>query len=114
MFREPSWNDHCAECAAEHVRQSTGRDVWSELGCAGPPRGWREAADLYRRHGVSSLADLVTVVLGPSTDRRLAMRGDIVMVDGALGICRGELVEFIDRILPLSRASRAWRVVPAA
>jgi hypothetical protein len=33
------------------------------------------------------------------------MRGDIAMVDGALGIVRGELVECMDRMQPIARAS---------
>ena len=112
-FRAPEWNYHCAAFAAEHVRAATGRDIWAELGSEGPPGSWRDAASLYRRQNVRSLAELVSRVLGEPVDRKLAMRGDIVMADGALGICRGELVEFLDRMLPLSRACCAWRVTKA-
>jgi hypothetical protein len=103
----PEWSGHCAEPAVEQLKQATGRDLWAELGC---PRSWREAADFYRKLGVTNLNDAVTKVLGKPINPKCAMRGDIVMVDGALGICRGEWVECIDRMQPLARASYAWRV----
>lgn len=106
--RDPSWERHCADLAIERVAEATGRDVWAELG--GKPANNREAADLYRRNGARCLADLVTKVLGPPVDRKMARRGDICMVDGALGICRGEWVECFDRMQPLQRAAAAWRV----
>lgn len=105
---DPDWTGHCAEPAVEAVRKATGRDVWAELG--GCPRSWREAADLYRRHEVTSLSEFVTLVLGPPVDPKQAMRGDIAMVDGALGIVRGELVECMDRMQPIARASRCWHI----
>lgn len=101
---EPDWDCHCAEPAVEAVK---GRDVWAELG--GCPRSWKEAAALYRRMGVRNLAEAVTKVLGEPIDPRQAMRGDVVMVDGALGICRGEWVECLDRMQPMSRAQKVWR-----
>ncbi len=85
--------------------------MWAELG--GCPRSWAQAAVLYRRIGVRTLADAVTKVLGPPVDPKQAMRGDVVMVDGALGICRGELVECLDRMQPIARAQCAWRVIAA-
>lgn len=100
----PEWDGHCAELAAAHI---PGRDIWVELG--GCPRSWKEAGDLYRREGVRTLGELVTKVLGPPVDPKLARRGDIVMADGALGICRGDLCEFLDRMQPLERATAAWR-----
>jgi hypothetical protein len=99
---DPSWERHCAEPAVE----AAGID-WVQLG--GCPRSWREAAELYRRLGVRCLADAVTVVLGPPIPVKQAMRGDIVMVDGALGICRGEWAEFLDHMQPMKRATQAWR-----
>lgn len=105
---EPDWARHCADAAIERVNEATGRDVWAELG--GCPRTWREGAALYRRIGGRNLADLVTHVLGAPVEPKRAMRGDICMVDGALGICRGEWVECFDRMQPLGRASAAWRV----
>lgn len=102
---EPHWQGHCAEFAAREVGKS-GRDIWAELG--GCPRSWREAADLYRRLGCRSLAEVVTIVLGAPNDPRKAMRGDIVMIDGALGVCRGELAEFLDGMQPMTKATAAW------
>lgn len=105
---EPDWDWHCADVAIQRVREATGRDIWAELG--GKPNNHREGAELYRRNGATMLADLVTKVLGPPVDPKRAMRGDICMVDGALGICRGEWVECFDRMQPLGRATAAWRI----
>lgn len=105
---DPDWSFHCAEPAVERASEALARDVWADLG--GCPRGWKEAAALYRRIGATCLADCVTYVLGQPVDPKMAVRGDICMVDGALGICRGEWVECIDRMQPLGRATQAWRV----
>jgi hypothetical protein len=85
-----------------------GRDIWAELG--GCPRSWREAADLYRRHGCRTLAEVVSKVLGPPIDPKRAMRGDVVMVRGALGICRGELADCMGAMVPMGEAEMAWPV----
>lgn len=99
---------HCAELAADAVREASGRDIWAELG--GCPRSWREAADVYRRLGARTLAGAVTAVLGdPLASPRLARRGDIAIVRGALGVVRGELIECMGANVPLGEAGRAWR-----
>lgn len=106
---DPDWRTrHCAEPVVDAIVAATGRDIWAELG--GCPRTWREAAALYRRVGVRSLACVVTSVLGPPVDRKRARRGDIVMVRGALGICRGDLVECFGATVPIAQAERAWRL----
>lgn len=108
-YSDPDWRTrHCGELAVEAVDAASGRDVWAELG--GCPRDWREAAALYRRIGVRTLADAVTHVLGEPIAPRRAMRGDVVMVDGALGVCRGDWIECLDRMQPMKRAQKAWRV----
>jgi hypothetical protein len=56
------------------------------------------------------LRQFVTAILGEPINRRQAMRGDIAMVDNALGVVRGEWVECADRMQPLSRVQCAWRV----
>ena len=106
---DPDWRTrHCAEPVVEHIRKKTGRDLWAELG--GCPRSWREAGAVYRRAGVRSLAGLVTKLLGDPVDRRLARRGDIAMVRGALGICRGEIIECCGAVLSLKEAERVWHI----
>lgn len=98
---------HCAELAADAVNQASGRDIWAELG--GVPRGWKQAADLYRRHGCRTLAQMVTKVLGaPLASPKLAMRGDIVMVQRALGVCRGDLAVCIGATHPMRQVELAW------
>src|SRR5206468_4512404 len=82
---DPDWRTgHCAEPAVERLKQATGRDLWAELG--GVPRSPRAAAAFYRRLGVTCLADAVTAILGDPVDPKLAMRGDVALVDDALGI----------------------------
>ena len=107
MF-EPDWERHCAEPAVEAVRRATGRDLWAELG--GCPRTWKEAAALYRRCGGCSLSDVVTAALGPPVAPKQARRGDVCIMGNALGICRGDLVEYPNATFPLSQAEKAWRV----
>lgn len=104
----PDWDCHCADHAVRWVAEATGRDVWSELG--GCPASPREAADLYRRLRVRSLREAVGVVLGPEVSVSHAMRGDVVMAQNALGVCRGDLAEFMDRMLPMKAVECAWRV----
>jgi len=113
----PDWRTkHCAEpaiAAAAAARGLNAEDLWATLG--GCPRSWREAAALYRRLGVRSLAEAVSAVLGPPfASPRLARRGDVVMAQGALGLCRGGLAEFLGRegatMLPMRAAEIAWPV----
>jgi hypothetical protein len=104
VISDPDWRTrHCAEPAADRIRDATGRDVWRELG--GVPRSPKEAAAIFRRLKVRSLKGAVTKLLGKPIDPKLAMRGDIAMVDNALGIVRGEWIECVDRMQPIGRAS---------
>lgn len=106
---DPDWRTrHCAEPVADAIREAKGRDVWAELG--GCPRSWREAAALYRRAGVRSLAEVVTRVLGEPIDRKLARRGDVAMVRGALGIVRGEVAECFGATVPMREAEAVWPI----
>ena len=98
--------ENCIEPAAAWIKAATGRDIWAELG--GKPADWREAAALYRRLGVRCLAEAVVKLMGPPASPLMARRGDLVMVDGALGICRGEVAECLGATVPMRRADRAW------
>lgn len=110
----PEWGWHCADFAAAHLKALTGRDIVAELG--GMPRGPREAAELYRRFGATDLRGVITALLGKPDAGSKAMRGDVVLVRSgsiaALGICRGELIECADNMLPASRAECCWKVSP--
>jgi hypothetical protein len=64
---------------------------------------------VYERLGVRCLADAVTKVVGPPIDPKQARRGDIVMKGSALGICRGDLAEFANLMLPMREVEKAWR-----
>lgn len=105
---DPDWRTrHCAEPVVEAIWASSGRDIWAELG--GCPRSWREAAALYRRAGVRSLQDLATNLLGDPIERKRARRGDVVMVRGGLGLCRGEHAEMCGAVVPMREAEAVWR-----
>lgn len=104
---DPTWHRHCGDLAAEAVAKASGRDIWAEVG--GAPRSWRQAAALYRRLGARTLEEVVTALLGPALSPRRATRGDVVMVDGSLGVCRGEVAECMGATVPMRRASKAWR-----
>jgi Domain of unknown function (DUF6950) len=90
------------------VRAATGRDVAAEIG--GWPNGWREAASIYRRLGVRTLAEAVSLLLGPPIPTRRARRGDVVMAQGSLGICRGEVAMFLGGALKMREIEAAWSV----
>jgi hypothetical protein len=106
------WQRHCADRAVEAVREAHGRDIWAELG--GSPRSWKACAALYRRMGVRTIDQAVTAVLGaPHPTVRHAHRGDIALVQGSLGIVRGDLIECLGGdgesvMLAIGAASKAW------
>lgn len=104
---EPEWCWHCVDKASEHYRSVTGESLWMKAGVAAP-RSPRQAADVFRKLGVRNLKDAFTQVLGEPVNPKLAMRGDLVMVNNALGICRGEWVECADAMQPLRLAECAW------
>lgn len=99
---DPDWTFHCAEFADARA----GTQLEAALG--GWPRSWTEAGTLYRRFGVRTLGDLVSKLLEEIPPLQ-AKRGDVVMIDDALGVCRGEWAEFMDRMQPMRKAQRAWR-----
>jgi hypothetical protein len=105
---DPDWDGHCAEPAVARLKEATGRDLWGELG--GCPRSWREAAAFYRKLGVRNLKGAVTKVLGKPQSPLRAMRGDIVLIGGALGVVRGDLVECLDGMKPIGAAECAWPI----
>lgn len=112
---EPGWDAHCVDFIARHYKAVTGKNLWRVLHhrC---PRSAREAAELYRKLGVTNLRDAVGKVLGAPLGPAFAMRGDIVLVMSgniaALGIVRGDLIECMDNTLPITRAECAWRLSP--
>lgn len=109
---DPDWAWHCAEPAVAAVAKATGRDIWAELG--GCPRSWAQARDLYQRIGARCLADCMTYLFGSPIEPKIARRGDICLQSNrhgaALGVCRGDVVEYFNVTLPLSEAAAAWRV----
>jgi hypothetical protein len=108
----PEWSWHCCDVAAAHVKELTGRDIAAEFGEM--PRSARAAADLYRRLGATDLEGVVSRLLGAAQPAASAMRGDIVLVKSgriaALGICRGEIIECADNVVPIGRAECCWPI----
>lgn len=109
----PDWDWHCVDFVGEHYKQATGKNLWRVLHHRAP-RSSREAASLFRKLGVANFKEAVSKVLGPPKQPAFAMRGDIVLVMSgaipALGICRGDLIECADNMLPISRAECAWQI----
>lgn len=99
---EPEWGWNCADFS----NAAAGVEIEKRIGPL--PLDWREAAALYRRFEVTNLGDLLARLF-EEVPTLQARRGDLVMVDGALGVCRGEWAEFMDRMQPMRRATRAWR-----
>ena len=106
---EPTWECHCVDRAAEHYHAVTGTSLWAKSGVKAP-RNAKQTAAVFRVLGVRTLKAALSKVLGKPVRPAFAMRGDLVMVDNAVGICRGEWVEMIDRMQPISRAECAWRI----
>lgn len=107
-MRDPDWDWHCADHAARAVEASTGRKLWEEVGVK--PRDARSGAAVLRKLKAKNLKQAVTALLGKPVSILRARRGDIVMVDNALGICRGEWVECLDAMQPLARGECAWPI----
>lgn len=97
---EPDWSRNCVDVAG-------GEDAWILIG--GRPNSWREAAAIYRRLGVKTLADAVTALLGkPLSSPKQARRGDIIMVRGSLGRCCGEVAECLGAVVKMRDVDLAW------
>lgn len=95
--------------AAAAARGITPEEFWAALG--GEPKGWKDAAVLYRRLGARTLTDAVTAVLGqPLASTRLARRGDVVMAQRCLGICRGDTVITLGDAVQMRDAEKAWSI----
>ena len=70
---------------------------------------WKEAAALYRSHGVRELSGLLDLYF-ERISPRFARRGDLVMSKGHLCICRGEVIEAVNGCFPIGIADKAWRL----
>ncbi len=108
MTAEPTWDWHCADFVAKHIKKTIRRDIWEELG--GRLDGNRTSADILRVLGVRSYKAAVTKLLGEPKPIALAMRDDIVLVRNALGICRGDFIECLDASHPIALGECAWSV----
>lgn len=107
---DPDWSDHCGDIWRAHVIDQTGRDICAITGPS--PRRPRDWVAMMRLLGVRDMAGVVSAVHGPSLPSfRRARRGDIARRGWALGIVRGETVEFYGgTMIPLGQVDQVWPV----
>jgi hypothetical protein len=108
-----SWgSSDCCLFAADWVQEATGIDPAAEY--RGRYRTEAGAARLLNRLGGSVEAAVDKALGMPLTSPLLAQRGDIALVDGALGIVIGGEVALMSEaglvLHPLAMAARAWRI----
>ncbi len=109
-----SWGRHdCCLFAADWVREATGADPAADW--RGRYRSASGARRILRQHFDGDVAAVATAVLGePLASPLLAQRGDVALVDGALGVVIGAEVALLGEaglaFHPLGTAARAWRV----
>ena len=104
------WDHHCGDVWRQAVQVAEGRDICDVVGPS--PRSRREWRVMMARNNARSLHDLVCLLHGDALPVRMARRGDLVMFGrGALGVCRGELVEFYGgALVPLAACACAWHL----
>lgn len=109
-----AWGTHdCATWVAGWGREVTGEDhaaAWrgrydTEVG----------AVRMIRRAGYRDMAQWVSEICGdPLAHRLMAQRGDVALVEGALGIVTGGQVALLGpqglAFRPLTDAALAWRI----
>lgn len=112
--RKFSWGTHdCALWTARVVEAMTGVDyaaAWrgqysSEFG----------ALKAIAKNGYEGLDEIVTKALGEPINKFMAQRGDVVIFDGALGVCVGSNCAFVTPddglcFVKLRQCVKAWRV----
>lgn len=105
----------CAMFAAGAIEAMTGVDPASEL--RGRYKSQTGAARVLKRSGAAKLAEWVSARFEEILPV-FAHRGDLVMVDGSLGVCVGGLAWFVGEengapglvARPMQDWERAWRV----
>jgi hypothetical protein len=108
------WGDHdCATWVADWRKIATGKDAATAW--RGKYTTERGALRQIKRAGFETMADWVDSILGDRLPTPLlAQRGDIALVQGALGIVTGAEVVAISPdglcVFDLSSAETAWRV----
>lgn len=105
-----AWGQHdCATWAFDVRAAITGiaRPAWSYTTEAGGRR-W------MKRQGWNGFAEAATAILGDPVPVLTAQRGDIVLMEGAFGVCLGAQVAFVAPVgltfRPLRACTMAWRV----
>lgn len=107
------WGLHdCATWAFDVRLALTGQDA--AVAWRGLYSTERGAARMLRRLGHDTLAGLCRAILGDPIQPLCAQRGDIVLADGAIGVCVGGAGVFVARegftSRPMGAAAMAWKV----
>ncbi len=64
---------------------------------------------MMRRVGARDMAGVLSTVHGAPIPYRQAMRGDLVKLGWAIGICRGDIAEFFGGVtMQMNRVDAAW------
>ncbi len=131
MTRPPDWPERLAVVLADWHAQPF---VWGRADCAHfalaclqavSGRDWyvlelpryhdaRSAARALKKLNARSVAGVTAQLLGPAIPASALGRGDLALVDGALGVCAGEKIWALCptglTALPRSSAQAGWRV----
>lgn len=108
------WGEHdCALWTASVVAAITGVDYAAEW--RGKYASELGAIKHLLRGGHQSVDSLATNTLGEPIAPLLAQRGDVMLFDGALGVCIGTAGAFVTleeglTFVPLAQCVKAWRV----
>lgn len=107
------WGVHdCATWAFDVRRAMTGQDAAAAW--RGRYSTAKGAARVLRRLGFTSLSGLCRSILGDAIQPLCAQRGDIVLCEGAIGVCVGSVALFVADAgvtsRPMGEATMAWRV----
>jgi hypothetical protein len=106
-------SNDCALFTAGAVAAMTGTDPLGSV--RGKWRSQAGAGRAIRQAGFASIEDWVSSLFDP-VEPVFVQRGDIVMIDGALGICIGKDAVFLAEEAPglnrrpIAHCARAWRV----
>ena len=109
------WGERdCALWAAAAVEAQTGQDFAAPF--RGRYRTGAGASRALRLYGAGDLPATMTAALGEPVHPSMAGRGDIVMLDGAAGVCVGAHSLFLVEgegmtRIPTLRCDLAWKVV---
>lgn len=104
---DPDWSLHCGDAWRAAVLDAGYGDICDIVGPS--PRRPRDWVSMMRRLGVRDMEGVISAVHGSAIPPRQAMRGDVVQLGWAIGICRGDKAEFFGGVMQsMALVERAW------